>query len=32
VAARFVFGYGATMDTYLDELRARLGSGVRRDQ
>ena len=24
-AARFVFGYGATMETFLDELRARLG-------
>ncbi len=23
--ARFVFGYGATMETFLDELRARLG-------
>jgi uncharacterized protein YndB with AHSA1/START domain len=23
--ARFVFGYGATMDTFLDELRARVG-------
>jgi len=32
VAARFVFGYGATMETYLDELRARLGSGIRSGQ